>query len=91
MDGGRREDAEVGRDTGSSWRQSLYQVCPFLLAVLRPRPRSARTHVVGLALRADLAAESNGGALALDGLSVSVDVGDGDLNRSVVLGGDETV
>jgi hypothetical protein len=49
------------------------------------------THVVGLALRADLAAESDGGALALDGLSVRVDVGDGDLHRRVVLGGDETV
>lgn len=49
------------------------------------------THVVGLALRTDLAAESDGGALTLDGLSVGVNVGNGDLNRGVVLGGDQAV
>lgn len=59
---------------------------PALLAIL-----PASTHVVGLALVTDLAAESNGGALALDGLSVGVNVGNGDLDRGVVLGLDDTV
>jgi hypothetical protein len=49
------------------------------------------THVVGLALRADLAAESDGGALALDGLAVGVNVSHGDLDRGVVLGRDQAV
>lgn len=54
-------------------------------------PPNPITHVVSLALRANLATKSNGGALALDGLSVGVNVGDGDLDRSVVLGRDEAV
>lgn len=65
-----------------------------LFALLSPclvSRRESETHVVSLALRADLAAESDGGALALDGLAFGVNVGDGDLNRGVVLGRDQAV
>lgn len=47
------------------------------------------THVVGLTHGTDLTAKSVGVVLALDGLSVGVDVSDHDLNRGVVLGGDQ--
>jgi hypothetical protein len=47
--------------------------------------------VIGVALCAYPAADSNGGGLSLDGLSVGVNVGDLNLDRGVVLGVDETV
>lgn len=48
-----------------------------------------RTYVVGLTHGADLTAEGVGVVLALDGLAVGVDVSDHDLDRGVVLGGDQ--
>jgi len=47
--------------------------------------------VVRVTLGSDSAADGNGGGLTLDGLSIGVDVGDLDLDGSVVLGRDETV
>ncbi|KAK8858709.1 hypothetical protein IAR55_002938 [Kwoniella newhampshirensis] len=47
--------------------------------------------VIRVTLSPDLAADGDGGGLALDGLSVGVNVGDLDLDRGVVLGGDESV
>lgn len=47
------------------------------------------TYVVGLAHGADLTAEGVGVVLALDGLAIGVNVGDHDLDRGVVLGGDQ--
>lgn len=47
--------------------------------------------VIGLTHRPDLTAKSDSGTLVLDGLSVGVDVGNGDLDRRVVLGGDQPV
>lgn len=73
--------------SSSSANTSVQRRAPSAL----PRLPAASTHVVGLALLADLAAESNGRALALDGLALGVDVGDGDLDRRVVLGRDEAV
>ncbi len=42
-------------------------------------------------MSSDSSADGNGGGLSLDGLSIGVDIGDLDLDRGVVLGGDETV
>ena len=47
--------------------------------------------VVRVALGTDTAADGNGGRLALDGLAVGVDVSDLELDRGVVLGGDQPV
>ena len=47
--------------------------------------------VVRVTLGSDSAADGNGGGLTLDGLSIGVDVGDLDLDGSVVLSRDETV
>ena len=47
--------------------------------------------VIRVTLSPDPAADGNGGRLSLDGLSVGVNVGNLDLDGSVVLGGDQTV
>lgn len=47
--------------------------------------------VVRVTLGSDSAADGNGGGLTLDGLSIGVNVGDLDLNGSMVLSRDETV
>lgn len=47
--------------------------------------------IVRVTLCPDLAADGNGGSLALDGLSLGINIGDSDLDGSVVLSGDETV
>jgi hypothetical protein len=38
-----------------------------------------------------LSAKSNGGSLSLDGLSIGINIGNGDLDGRVVLGRDQTV
>jgi hypothetical protein len=53
--------------------------------------RESVDRVIGLTHGPNLTAKGNGGTLVLDGLSVGVNVGDGDLDRGVVLGGDQTV
>lgn len=47
--------------------------------------------IVRVTLSPDLSTDGNGGSLALDGLSLGINIGDSDLDRSVVLSGDETV
>jgi hypothetical protein len=47
--------------------------------------------VIAVSLCPYPAADSNSGSLTLDGLSIGVNIGDLDLDRSVVLGGDEPV
>jgi hypothetical protein len=47
--------------------------------------------IVRVTLSPDLAADGNGGSLALDGLSLGIDIGDLDLDGSVVLGRDQSV
>lgn len=47
--------------------------------------------IVRVTLSPDLSTDGNGGSLALDGLSLGINIGDSDLDGSVVLSGDETV
>lgn len=47
--------------------------------------------VVRVTLSPDLSTDGNGGSLALDGLTLRVNIGDLELDGSVVLGGDESV
>lgn len=47
--------------------------------------------VVRVTLSSDSTADGNGGGLTLDGLSIGVNIGNLDLDRGVILGGDQSV